>query len=139
MAPYQPNLFNQANPSTLIRDIKISMHQAVKDSGKSRDQVVDMMNELAAMHGQKINGRGGLTKETFEKWLNVEDKSRVPSAKGIFYFCSVLGTVAPYHVQMALLGGQVIDGQDMALLKWAKKYHQAKELRKQMKQLEGEI
>jgi hypothetical protein len=122
-----------------MRDIKAEMNQAVKDSGKSRDQVVDMMNELAARYGTRLNGRGGLSRETFEKWLNAEDESRLPSIKGITFFCAVLKTTAPLAAMVNLLGGEIIEGADISMLKWARKYHQAKNLRKQMKQLEDEL
>ncbi|MBM9605939.1 hypothetical protein [Desulfopila inferna] len=139
MAPRQLDLFNQTSLSTVMRDIKGAMNQAVKESGKSREQVVDMMNELAARYGTRLNGRGGLSRETFEKWLNIEDDSRQPSIKGVVFFCAVLQTSTPLAAIVSLLGGEIIEGADISMLKWARKYHQAKELRKQMKQLEDEL
>lgn len=66
------------------------MNEAIKDSGKSRDQVLDMMNGLATRYGMRLNGRAGLSKDSFEKWLNVEEENRLPSMKGITVFCAVL-------------------------------------------------
>jgi hypothetical protein len=139
VAPRQLDLFNQTNLATVMRDIKIAMNQAVRDSGKSREQVLDMVNALAARYGVRLNGRGGLSKDTFEKWLNAEDESRMPGIKGITFFCAVLNTTAPLAAMVGLLGGQVIEGADITMLKWAKRYHQAKDLRKQMKQLEEKL
>ena len=139
MGPRQLDLFNQANLATVLRDIKMAMNQAIKDSGKSREQVADMMNALAARYGTQLNGRGGLSRETFEKWLNAEDESRLPSMKGITFFCAVLNTTAPLAAMVNLLGGEIVEGADISMLKWARKYHQAKDLRKQMKQLEDEL
>jgi hypothetical protein len=51
----------------------------------------------------------------------------------------VLNTTAPLAAMVGLLGGQVIEGADITMLKWAKRYHQAKDLRKQMKQLEEKL
>ena len=135
----QLSLFNQTSLSTVMRDIKTEMNQAVKDSGKSREQVADMMNALAARYGARLNGKGGLSRETFEKWLNAEDESRLPSIKGITFFCAVLKTTRPLAVMVNLLGGEIIEGADIAMMQWSRKYHQAKELRKQMKRLEEEL
>ena len=139
MTPRQLNLFTQTNLATVMRDIKIAMNEAIKDSGKSRDQVLDMMNGLATRYGMRLNGRAGLSKDSFEKWLNVEEENRLPSMKGITVFCSVLQTTKPLAAMVMLLGGNIIEGQDITMLNWAKRYHQAKDLRKQMKQLEDEL
>jgi hypothetical protein len=90
VTPRQLNLFTQTNLATVMRDIKIAMNEAIKDSGKSRDQVLDMMNGLATRYGMRLNGRAGLSKDSFEKWLNVEEENRLPSMKGITVFCAVL-------------------------------------------------
>lgn len=139
MAPRQLDLFTQTNLATVMRDIKVSMNQAIKDSGKSREEVLDMMNRLAARYGMRLNGRAGLSKDSFEKWLNVEDESRLPSIKGITVFCAVLQTTAPLASMVMLLDAEIIEGQDITMLKWARRYHQAKDLRKEMKQLEDEL
>lgn len=139
MTPRQLNLFTQTNLATVMRDIKIAMNEAIKDSGKSRDQVLDMMNGLATRHGMRLNGRAGLSKDSFEKWLNVEEEDRLPSMKGLTVFCAVLQTTKPLAAMVMLLGGNIIEGQDITMLNWAKRYHQAKDLRKQMKQLEDEL
>ena len=139
LAPQQLDLFNQPTIGTIVRDIKAAMNQAVRDSGKSREQVLDLMNALAARHGIRLNGKGGLSKDTFEKWLNIEDGDRVPGIKGLTVFCAVLGTSRPMESMVKLLGGMIIEGGDVPLLKWAKHYHQAKDLRKQMRELEEEL
>ncbi len=139
VAPRQLDLFNQTSLFTVMRDTTIAMNQSIKDSGKSRDQVLESMNDLAAKYKVKLNGRAGLGKDTFEKWLNAEDDARPPSLKGITFFCAVLTTIQPLVPIVKLIGGMIIEGSDITLLKWAKRYHQAKNLRKQMKQLEDEL
>lgn len=139
LAPQQLDLFNQPTIGTIVRDIKAAMNQAVKDSGKSREQVLDLLNAMAARYGMRLNGKGGLSKDTFEKWLNIEDGDRMPSIKGITIFCAVLGTPKPMETMVKLLGGQIIEGKDVSLLRWSKRYHQAKDLRKQMRELESEL
>lgn len=135
----QLNLFTQPTLSTLMRDIKISMNEVIRASGKSREQVLDLMNSLAARHGMRLNGRAGLSKETFEKWLNAEDESRNPTLKGITVFCAATSSTKPLASMVLLLGAEVIEGPDIPKLEWARRYHQAKDLRKEMRQLEEKI
>ncbi|MDH5525569.1 MAG: hypothetical protein OEY01_16500 [Desulfobulbaceae bacterium] len=139
MSPQQLDLFSQPTIVTVVRDIKAAMNQAVKDSGKSRDQVIDLMNAISARHGIRLNGKGGLSKDTFEKWLNIEEEARMPSIKGLTVFCAALGTAKPIEMMVKLLGGMIIEGADITLLRWAKRYHQAKDIRKEMRELESEL
>ena len=139
MSPQQLDLFSQPTIVTVVRDTIAAMNQAVKDSDKSRDQVIDLMNALAARHGIRLNGKGGLSKDTFEKWLNIEEEARMPSIKGLAVFCAVLGTAKPLETMVKLQGGMIIEGNDITLLRWAKRYHQAKDLRKEMRELELEL
>lgn len=130
---FQPTL------STTIRDVKSAMNHAIRESGRSRDQVLDSMNEMAARHGIRLNGRAGLSKDTLEKWLAPDDETRIPTIKGLTVFCAVLGTLEPFAVMIGLLGGEVIGGKDITLLKWARGYQQTKNLRKEMRRLEDEL
>ncbi|GAB6191118.1 hypothetical protein [Desulfocastanea catecholica] len=139
VTPRQLDLFNQTNLATVMRDVKTSMNQCIKDSGKSREQVLDMMNALAARYGQRMSGRGGLSKDTFEKWLNCEEDSHMPTVFGLNIFCAALQTLEPMAAMVRLQGGAVIEGQDIILLKLAKKEQQINDLRKQMKQLKDKL
>lgn len=128
----------EIDQSAIARAIKASMNQVVKESNKSRYQVVDQMNALAKRRGIHLSGNGGISKDLFEKWLNANCGDYVPSLKGLAVFCEIMGTTAPIAVFAAPLGGAVIEGDDIRLLKWAKAYHAAKDLRKQMRLLEKE-
>lgn len=139
LTPQQLDLFNQPTIGTIVRDVKTAMNHAVRDSGKSRDQVLDLLNALAARYGMRLNGKGGLSKDTFEKWLNIEDVDRMPSLKGLTVFCAVLNTTKPIEIMVRLLGGAIIEGKDISLLRWARRYRQAKDLRKEMRELESEL
>ena len=84
----QLNLFNQPTLGGVIREVKAAMGRAIKKTGLSRDLVRDKMNELARHHRVKLNGGNckQLSKDVFEKWLNVEDEVRVPSMKALAIF-----------------------------------------------------
>ena len=139
MPPTQLTIFNNSGLHTIVRDVKESLNHAVKASGQSRDQVLDRMNELARRHNVPINGKAGVSKDLFEKWLNAEDDSRVPGIKALSLLCAALGTVQPMAVMVSALGGLAIDGEDVKLLEWAKAYQKTKALRKRMRKIEEEL
>jgi len=139
VAPRQLDLFSKTTIGTVVRDTKLAMNQAVKESGLSRDQVLDMMNVLAARHGMRLNGKAGLSKEMFEKWLAPDDDSRIPSLKGLTVLCAVLQTTAPLSAMVLLLGGQVIEGDDITMLEIAKLDRQAELIRRRKKKLRDEL
>lgn len=139
MAPTQLKLFRHSGLHTVVRDIKEALNQEIKASGKSREQVLDLMNELAKRHGMSLNGKNGVSKDLFDKWLNAEDDSRVPGLKGLTLLCAALGTVRPMGVMMASLGGMAIEDEDIKMLEWARVYHKTKALRKKMRKIEEEL
>lgn len=136
----QLNLFNQ--PSLNIgKSLKEQLAQSAKGSQYSRDELLDRMNDLAERYGVRLvkgNGRG-LTMATLEKWLNPGAMEHIPGVNGLLIFCAALDDLEPIRELLAPLGGEVIHGSDVSLLQWAKRYHQAKNLRKEMKQLEDEL
>ncbi len=139
MPPTQLTIFSNSGLHTVVRDVKGALNQAVKDSGHSRDQVLDRMNALAARHSMALNGKTGVSKDLFEKWLNVEDDSRVPSIKGLMLLCAALDTITPLAVMVGILGGTAIDGDELKMLEWARAYHKTKVLRRKMRKIEEEL
>lgn len=139
MAPTQLKLFRHSGLHTVVRDMKEALNQEIKASGKSRDQVLDLMNDLAKRNGMSLNGKNGVSKDMFEKWLNAEDESRIPGLKGLTLLCAALGTVKPMGVMMTAIGGMVIEDEDIKLLEWARVYHKTKALRKRMRKIEEEL
>jgi len=139
LAPTQLTIFSNSGLHTVVRDVKDALNQSVKASGQSRDQILDRMNELAKRQNMVLNGKVGVSKDLFEKWLNIEDDSRVPGIKGLSLLCAALGTIQPMAVMIAALGGMAIDGEDVKLLEWARVYHKTKTLRKRMRKIEEEL
>ena len=131
--------FHRFRVHTVVRDVKESLNQAVKDSGKSREQILDSVNELAHRHGLALSGKGGVSKDLLDKWLNVEDDSRVPGIKALSLLCAVLETSEPILPLVLPLGGMVINDEDVKLLEWARAYQASKALRKKMRKIEEEL
>lgn len=140
MAPRQLDLFNQPTIGGVVRDIKTAMNQAVKESGLSRAQVLDKLNEFAERHRVKLNGGNAksLSNDVFEKWMNPEDEARMPSLKALTVFCAVMGTCEPVGVMIKLLGGKVIGEEDVRLLEWAKLQKKMKAARAEVRKIEAD-
>lgn len=136
----QLNLFSQPTLNVL-RDVKTRMATAAKESGNSREQLCDALNELADRYGVCLAGGRGqkLTLAVLEKWLNPDEKEHFPSVKALPIFCAVARSVEPLRAMVEPLGWQVIDSQDARLLRWARHYHGAKNHREQMRKLEAEL
>ncbi len=118
-----------------------AMVAAERESGLSRGQIVDAMNDLAAQYGVRLskgNGRN-LSLDTLEKWLNPNDLGRTINLKALVIFCRVVGAISPIAELVRPLGGQVIGEKDAKLLRWAQHYQRAKEARTAMKKIEAEL
>jgi len=139
--PIQQSLFNLNTFNHAVRDVKLYICRVVQDSGLSREQAMDKVNELAKAYGVRlIKGNGnGVSMETWEKWLNPADETRVPPLKALPLICAALETLEPLRPLVELAGGRLVDEQDARLLDWAKAYHRAKNARQEMKKLEEGI
>lgn len=139
MAPRQLKIFANHGLHTVVRDTKEALNQAVRESGQSREQILDRVNELARRHGMAVQNRSGVSKDLWEKWLNPEDDCRVPTLKSLALICAALGTTAPLAALVGSVGGRLIDDEEARLLEWAKAYHQTRQLKKKMRKLEEEL
>ena len=139
MKPVQLSIFSHPGLYSVIRDVKESLQTAVRESGQSREQVLDRVNELAKRYGMAVQSRSGVSKDLLEKWLNPEDDCRVPTLKSFALLCAALETTAPIAALAASVGGRVIDGEDVKLLEWAKAYHATRALKKRMRRIEEEL
>jgi hypothetical protein len=125
----------------VLRTVKAAMATAHKESGLSRDELCDRLNELADRYGVcLVSGRGQkLTLPTLEKWLNTEEREHFPSIKALPVFCAATNDIGPMRAMIEPLGWQIIGDQDARLLAWARHYHGAKNHREQMRKLEAEL
>lgn len=137
----QLNLFKAPPTLNVLRVVKARMAEAAKASGKSRDELLDILNELADRYGVCLAGGRGqqLSMASLEKWLNPDEKEHFPSIKALPIFCAATGSVEPIRAMIEPLGWMVIGEQDARLLSWAKHYHRAKNHREQMRKLEAEL
>lgn len=136
----QLSLFDQPTFNT-IHPQKEAMNQAVRESGLSREQIVEKMNSLAVKYGVSLaNGNNKeLTIAIFEKWLNPADPSRQMPMRALPIFCAICGDPGPMEVLAMPTGFQIIGQEDQQLLKWARAYQKARAARQTMKRLEPDV
>lgn len=137
----QLGLFTTAPTLNVLRDLKVSMAQAAKATGLSREALCDRINELADRYGVRlVKGTGpNLTVDTLEKWLNPEDKERVIPAKAMTVFCAAVESIEPMQVLVAPLGWRIIDEKKSKLLALAELDRDVKRKKAMMRKLEAEI
>jgi hypothetical protein len=123
----------------VVHDLVDAMRTAVKRSRISRDEIVDRMNDLAARYGVCLCSGGKLTLDTLDKWLVIDDSSRMVSVKALTIFCKVVDDVAPLDVIARPLGAMVIGQEDINLLKWARAYRKAQQAKADVRRLEKDL
>lgn len=134
----QLNLFNghSLNP---VPQVKEAMRNAIKASGKSREQVVDEMNDLARIEGIKTGGRAQeISLGIFEKWLS-QSADHLISWKLLPIFCHVVNSIDPLRSLVGVLSAKVLRAEEVPLLEWAKAEKQRRTLGKKIRRLEGQI
>jgi len=136
--PIQLSLFDTPSFNT-CKDQKSAMNASAKQCGMSREEIVDKMNDLASRYGVGLASNGGLTLDTFEKWLNPSELNRQMPMKALPIFCAVINDNSALDVLARPLGVRVIDDADQRLLKWAKEYFRVRDARKVMRQLENDL
>lgn len=137
--PIQGNLFTQPSLN-ITSDLKRALAEDADQSGLSREQIVDRMNDLAGRYGIcLVKGAGRLNLETLNKWLNQAEPQRLPSVKALPVFCAVVKSQGALQVQAAAVGAKVIGEQEIRLLQWAQEYHKSRAARRRMRKLEEEI
>lgn len=136
----QLSLFQRQNLN-VARDLKECLARLVNESGLSRQQFLDRMNETASRYGIRLmKGNGnGLTMATFEKWLNVEQLQYMPPLTALPVICEAAGSVEPLQVIARSLGAEVIGEEQIKRLMWADAYMAEREARKKKKRLEAEL
>ena len=134
----QLDLFSAAPTLNVQRDVKTAMANAAKDTGLSREELCERINQIADRYGVRmVKGTGsGVTMATLEKWLNPEDKEREIPVKGMTTFLAATNDMRPMQEMVAPLGWMVIDEKHAKILKKALLEEEVKQLKAQIKQLQ---
>ncbi|MHC1726538.1 MAG: hypothetical protein AB9866_11090 [Syntrophobacteraceae bacterium] len=150
--PRATKKFGHAGRQLTIRDylsldpsdaLKIAMSEALKEASQTRNlsraQVVDAMNALVVSAGIHHEGKkSAITEDMLNKWVARGSTNHQIPVKYIPAFCQATGSMLPIE---ALLppGAQIIDGEEVVCLKWAKVEIRRRELTKESRRLAQEV
>lgn len=136
----QLEIFNQ--PTLNIEKVfKAALADDVKECGLSREQIVDRMNNLADQYGVRLThgNSKSLSFETFEKWLNPKEVSRLMPVKALPVFCAATGQCSAASVLVEPLGLRVIGSREQKMLAWAEAKMTVREQNRMIRKIEGEL
>lgn len=114
--PQQLELFKKQSLNCTY-ELKRQIRLVLSETHLSRDQVVDLMNDLASR--ENLPGRK-ISKPTLDSWCKDSEPSRIPSPDELLVFCAVMKRISPLNALANPLGCEVIDIEDVKILKWAK-------------------
>jgi hypothetical protein len=113
--PGQLGLF-ASGPSNPSLEIKRALKTALSKCGKSRDEVVDLLNVAAEAAGMGVKA----TLAILNSWTKAADINRLPSPAWLILLCYVLKDITPIRAMLAPLGLELMDTEGRALLTWAR-------------------
>lgn len=119
-APKQLQLWDQPGIDPTNR-LKAAMREALHACALSREKVVNDMNALATLEGMTCGGKSQkVTEPLLDKWCAAGSTAYVIPPRYIPLFCKVVGSVLPLKALAGPVGAEVITGEDVKLLAWAK-------------------
>lgn len=137
--PIQLDLFSQPTLN-VSKAIKAAMANDALNSGMSREQLVDRMNDIAERHGVCLTHGNSqrLTIDTLEKWLNVSDQRHIP-VKALTVFCAAVGKSSALDVMARALGLMVVGEREQKMLAWAEAKMDVQRKTRQIRKIESEL
>lgn len=122
-----------------VPDLKLALARAIKGSGLSRADFVELLNNEIRMERLRTRGKDGLvTEDMLNKWLAPEDTDSVPPTK----LLKIIGTVAktPGLAQTLLPEGCWAIGPDQVYkLEWAEAMWAGKKAQRKARRLAEQI
>jgi hypothetical protein len=118
--------------------LKVAMNEAIKGSCLSREQIVDVMNRLAAAAGINHDGKNRhITPDILDKWCARGSIGHQIPVKYLPLFCQATGSLLPLEALASPLA-MVITGEDILLLKWAQIEKNRRSLTKESRRIAQE-
>jgi hypothetical protein len=104
-----------------VAGMKAAMRRIVEASGKSRDQVVDGMNEIVRATGKGLcKGSKYISTATIEKWLASEERGQLPDLWGLHVLMLATGNrLQPLEAWLALFDCGILDTVGRKKLEYA--------------------
>jgi hypothetical protein len=104
-----------------VAGMKAAMRHIVDASGKSRDHVVDAMNEIVRATGKGLcKGTKYISTATLEKWLASEERGQLPDLWGLHVLMLATGNrLQPLETWLEFYGCSVLDAVGKEKLEYA--------------------
>lgn len=122
----QLSLFGEVNRKILssggfVAGMKSALRKIVDDSGLSREQTVDAMNDIVRATGKGLcKGSKFITLSTLEKWLADEGRGQLPDLWGMHVLMLACGgRMHPLEVWLAFFDCGVLDEAGRQKLEFA--------------------
>lgn len=118
--------------------VKAAMREAIRESGLSREEIVERMASLATRDGLR-GGRGTtITLANLDAWVGETKDNQIP-VHLLTIFCRVTRNLGVIEALAAPLGATVIGRRDRRLLEVAKIDEESKKLKRRKTQILSEI
>jgi len=139
---YGNNLLD--NPGRRINGLNWAIKQALNrmsaESKKSREELLDEVNQLAEEAGVSLcSGNGTLSIATLNKWLDPNAVGHVPSIVATVSLCQVMGNHRALEPILSALGLEAMGPNDRRYRDLGKITEEMKTLRKKKRQIEDLI
>jgi hypothetical protein len=104
-----------------VASMKAAMRRIVEAGGKSREQVVDAMNEIVRATGKGLcKGSKNISLPTLEKWLADEERGQLPDVWGLHVLMLATGNrLQPLEAWLALFDCSILDDVGREKLEFA--------------------
>lgn len=101
--------------------MKSTMRLLVKQSGLSRDQMADAMNEIVRTSGKGLcKGSRYISVPTLEKWLADDERGQLPDLWGLHVLMLAANSdLAPLETWLSLFGCGVLSERDKKKVEFA--------------------
>ena len=134
--PKQLPIFGPSlNPASRI---KCAMREAIKKSGKSRDEICDRLNAIAASEGLRLGRSDKVTLSLLDAWV-AESKSHIIPVTILPAFCKATRCDLPIRILASSLGLDLVDEREAKILTLAKLDLELKKISRRKRHLQQEI
>lgn len=134
----QMSLFDRPHLN-VIRNLKASMREAIKNSKLSRDQIAQEMTEIARVEGLRPPGNSReISKTLLDKWVSDSSAHIIPLAI-LPVFCAVTESTLPLQALARALGLTIIAEQERKILSWAEAEIEKRRVARRARRLAEEI
>ena len=115
----QLNFFFDVNLDVSL-NLKGAMRESLRRSPLSRAQIIDKVNELAAVAGFTTNGKcQKVTEAMLNKWLAPSHPSCLVPVRYLVIFCMAVESCLPLTaLTAAILGISIVNNHDKQILCW---------------------